>query len=84
LGSPRQERWLDRHLAILAVPVSLGIGGTLDVWAGRVSRAPRVMQTLGLEWCYRLIRQPGRLRRQVVIPQFMATVWRLRAQRRRP
>jgi N-acetylglucosaminyldiphosphoundecaprenol N-acetyl-beta-D-mannosaminyltransferase len=84
LGSPRQERWLDRHLATLGVPVSLGIGGTLDVWAGRVSRAPRVMQTLGLEWCYRLSRQPGRLRRQVVIPQFMATVWRLRAQRRRP
>jgi N-acetylglucosaminyldiphosphoundecaprenol N-acetyl-beta-D-mannosaminyltransferase len=84
LGSPRQERWLDRHLTTLAVPISLGIGGTLDVWAGRVSRAPRVMQTLGLEWCYRLIRQPGRLRRQVVIPQFMATVWRLRAQRRRP
>ena len=84
LGSPRQERWLDRHLTALAVPVSMGIGGTLDVWAGRVSRAPRIIQTLGLEWCYRLIRQPGRLRRQVVIPQFMAAVWWRRAGRRPP
>ena len=84
LGSPRQERWLDRHLTALAVPVSMGIGGTLDVWAGRVSRAPRIMQALGLEWCYRLVRQPSRLRRQLVIPQFMAAVWFRRAGRRRP
>jgi N-acetylglucosaminyldiphosphoundecaprenol N-acetyl-beta-D-mannosaminyltransferase len=83
LGSPRQERWLDRHLAALAVPLGIGIGGALDVWAGRVRRAPRVVQTLGLEWCYRLIRQPSRARRQLAIPQFIAAVWLHRWQARR-
>jgi N-acetylglucosaminyldiphosphoundecaprenol N-acetyl-beta-D-mannosaminyltransferase len=83
LGSPRQERWLDRHLAALAVPLGIGVGGVLDVWAGRVRRAPRVMQNLGLEWCYRLIRQPSRARRQLAIPQFIAAVWLHRWQARR-
>ena len=78
LGSPRQERWLDRHLPSLAVPVAIGVGGSLDVWAGRVARAPRVVQTLGLEWCYRLIRQPRRFGRQLAIPQFIATIWQER------
>jgi len=83
LGSPRQERWLHRHLASLAVPVAIGVGGTLDVWAGRMPRAPRIMQTLGLEWCYRLIRQPRRLGRQLAIPKFLAAVW-LDRRRSRP
>lgn len=75
LGSPRQERWLDQHLASLGAPVAIGVGGTLDVWAGKVRRAPRIMQTLGLEWWYRLICQPSRLGRQLAIPQFIAAVW---------
>ena len=78
LGSPRQERWLDRHLASLAVPVAIGVGGSLDVWAGRAPRAPRVVQTLGLEWSYRLIRQPSRWSRQLAIPRFIATIWQER------
>jgi N-acetylglucosaminyldiphosphoundecaprenol N-acetyl-beta-D-mannosaminyltransferase len=84
LGSPRQERWLDRHLASLAVPLGIGVGGSLDVWAGRARRAPRLAQKLGLEWCYRLIRQPSRVRRQLTIPQFIAAVWlhRWRVRRR--
>ncbi len=75
LGSPRQERWLDQHLTALAVPIAVGVGGTFDVWAGRVRRAPRIIRSLGLEWCYRLIRQPSRVRRQLAIPQFIAAVW---------
>ncbi len=75
LGSPRQERWLDQHLASLGVPIAIGVGGTLDVWAGRVRRAPRAVQAMGLEWGYRLLRQPGRLRRQLTIPRFIAAVW---------
>jgi N-acetylglucosaminyldiphosphoundecaprenol N-acetyl-beta-D-mannosaminyltransferase len=84
LGSPRQERWLDRHLPSLAVPLGIGVGGSLDVWAGRTRRAPRVVQNLGLEWCYRLIRQPSRVRRQLAIPQFVAAVCFQRWQARRP
>jgi len=74
LGSPRQERWLDRHLASLGATIAIGVGGTLDVWAGRVRRAPRAVQAMGLEWCYRLFRQPRRWRRQLTIPRFMAAV----------
>ncbi|HEV2439396.1 MAG TPA: WecB/TagA/CpsF family glycosyltransferase [bacterium] len=74
LGTPRQERWLARHLAALGVPAAMGVGGSLDVWAGRAQRAPRSMQTLGLEWLYRLAREPRRLRRQLTIPHFMAIV----------
>jgi len=74
LGAPRQERWLARHLGTLAVPVAMGVGGTLDVWAGRAPRAPRIWQTLGLEWCYRLLREPRRFGRQLAIPQFMAVI----------
>ena len=78
LGSPQQERWLSRHLEALGAPVAMGVGGTIDVWAGRARRAPRIMQALGLEWCYRLIRQPRRLGRQMAIPYFMAAVCRER------
>jgi N-acetylglucosaminyldiphosphoundecaprenol N-acetyl-beta-D-mannosaminyltransferase len=79
LGSPRQERWLDRHLASLGARIGLGVGGALDVWAGRVRRAPRAVQAVGLEWCYRLLRQPGRLPRQLAIPRFVAAVLIARA-----
>jgi N-acetylglucosaminyldiphosphoundecaprenol N-acetyl-beta-D-mannosaminyltransferase len=81
LGAPRQERWLSERLEELRVPVAMGIGGTLDVWTGRARRAPRVWQTLGLEWCYRLLREPRRFGRQLAIPHFMAIVYgeRLRA-----
>jgi len=91
LGTPRQERWLARHLAALGVPAAMGIGGSLDVWAERAHRAPRSMQTFGLEWLYRLAREPRRLRRQLTIPHFMALViirragdaWRARRARPR-
>jgi len=78
LGSPQQEQWLDRHLDVLGVPVAIGVGGTLDVWGGRVRRAPVPVQRLGLEWCYRLIRQPGRAGRQTAIPRFVMAVWQER------
>ncbi|HXX38018.1 MAG TPA: WecB/TagA/CpsF family glycosyltransferase [bacterium] len=75
LGAPRQERWLWRYLDELRVPIAMGIGGALDVWTGRARRAPRVWQTLGLEWCYRLVREPRRFGRQLAIPHFMAVVY---------
>jgi N-acetylglucosaminyldiphosphoundecaprenol N-acetyl-beta-D-mannosaminyltransferase len=79
LGTPRQERWLARNLAALAVPVAMGVGGSLDIWAGRAHRAPRPVQSLGLEWLYRLAREPRRLRRQLTIPHFMALIIAKRA-----
>ncbi|HEV2284036.1 MAG TPA: WecB/TagA/CpsF family glycosyltransferase [bacterium] len=89
LGTPRQERWLARHLPALGAPAAMGIGGSLDVWAGRAHRAPHAMQTFGLEWLYRLAREPRRLRRQLTIPHFMGVIVVTRARdarraRRRP
>lgn len=63
LGAPKQERWLADHLAEVGVAVGLGVGGSLDVLAGRARRAPAVFQRLHLEWLYRLAREPRRARR---------------------
>lgn len=60
LGAPRQEEWMHRWSAALEVPVSIGVGGTFDVLAGRARRAPAWMQRAGLEWLYRALREPRR------------------------
>lgn len=73
-GAPAQDFWIHRNLAALGVPVAMGIGGTLDFVAGRVPRAPRWMRDHGLEWLYRLIRQPWRWRRMLVLPRFVVRV----------
>jgi N-acetylglucosaminyldiphosphoundecaprenol N-acetyl-beta-D-mannosaminyltransferase len=74
LGSPRQEEWMSRHLASLNVKACQGIGGTLDTIVGTVKRAPLFWQRLGLEWFYRLLCDPRRLRRQSVLPIFVLEV----------
>ncbi|HNO75015.1 MAG TPA: WecB/TagA/CpsF family glycosyltransferase [Nitrosomonas mobilis] len=71
LGSPRQEEWMSKYLDQLkSVIICQGIGGTLDTIVGTVKRAPMFMQRLNLEWCYRLLQQPTRIRRQVKLIQF--------------
>jgi D,D-heptose 1,7-bisphosphate phosphatase len=60
-GQPKGERWIDRHLAELGVPVSVQVGASLDFAAGRIRRAPRWMQKAGLEWAFRLWLEPRRL-----------------------
>ncbi len=62
-GAPAQDKWIAQHRERLGVPVSLGVGGTLDFVAGAARRAPRWVQRLGLEWLHRVWRQPWRLRR---------------------
>jgi N-acetylglucosaminyldiphosphoundecaprenol N-acetyl-beta-D-mannosaminyltransferase len=61
LGQPKGELWLSEHLEALAVPVSVQVGASFDFVAGRVARAPRWMQRVGLEWLYRAWREPRRL-----------------------
>ncbi|HEY3368907.1 MAG TPA: WecB/TagA/CpsF family glycosyltransferase [Symbiobacteriaceae bacterium] len=56
LGAPRQEFWLSQHLADLNAKVSLGIGGTLDIWAGAAPRAPKWMVKANLEWLFRIVK----------------------------
>ena len=74
LGFPNQEYWIRDHLAVIGNPVCIGVGGALDVWAGRVARAPAAWRRFGLEWLYRLIREPDRFRRQLALPRFVALV----------
>ncbi|MBM3188065.1 MAG: WecB/TagA/CpsF family glycosyltransferase [Chloroflexi bacterium] len=69
-GAPRQDLWIHRNLARLGVPVCMGVGGTLDFIAGVAPRAPLWMRERGLEWLYRLIRQPWRWRRMLSLPRF--------------
>lgn len=73
LGFPKQERWIDAHMDIKA-KVAMGIGGSLDVFAGEVKRAPLFFQKAGLEWFYRLIKQPSRFIRMLALPKFGLTV----------
>lgn len=67
LGNPKQEVWFDRIKHRLQVPLSIGIGGTLDITFGPIGRAPKWMQKSGLEWLYRLVKEPGRLWRRYVL-----------------
>lgn len=72
-GAPQQEYWISRNLPNLGSCVAVGVGGAFDYLAGVVPRAPLWMRTTGLEWLYRLVRQPSRWRRQLALPVFI--VW---------
>ena len=74
LGAPKQEIWIDQNRDKLAVKVCMGLGGSLDVFAGNVKRAPTVFQKLGLEWLYRLCKEPKRIGRMMDLPRFGMTV----------
>jgi N-acetylglucosaminyldiphosphoundecaprenol N-acetyl-beta-D-mannosaminyltransferase len=70
LDVPRQDVWIHRNLARLNARVAMGVGGSFDVISGRLYRAPRWMSQTGLEWLYRLIQEPRRLRRMAGLPVF--------------
>src|SRR5699024_5837411 len=72
LGFPKQESWIDKNGKELeTVKVAIGNGGVLDLLAGDAKRAPKIFIKLGLEWLYRLILEPSRIRRQLAIPKFL-------------
>lgn len=77
-GIPRQEKWIARHKAVLNVPVSIGIGGSFDVYSGRVKRAPLWMQRRGLEWLHRLLANPRKIRKVMTLPRFALLALRQR------
>ena len=74
LGAPKQENWIFENQARLNCHVMMGVGGTLDVLAGTAERAPEIWCDLGLEWLYRLIKQPSRFFRMMALPKFALTV----------
>lgn len=75
LGVPRQEKWAALRLAQVKVPVAMGVGGSFDVLAGVSKRAPKWMQNMSLEWFYRLLREPRRIKRMSVLPLFVLYVY---------
>ena len=74
LGAPMQEKWIFQNRDRLNCNVLMGIGGSLDVFAGVAERAPLKWQKLGLEWLYRLIKEPKRFWRMLALPKFAFTV----------
>lgn len=74
LGSPKQEKFVSRWRRVLAVKGAIGVGGSLDVWAGTLKRAPEFYRSHGLEWLYRLIQEPSRYKRMAALPLFMIKV----------
>jgi N-acetylglucosaminyldiphosphoundecaprenol N-acetyl-beta-D-mannosaminyltransferase len=75
-GAPKQELWIERAGRRVDVPVAMGVGGSFDYLTGRVPRAPAWMRRAGLEWLFRLARQPWRVRRMAVLPIYAARVLR--------
>ncbi|NMB35516.1 MAG: WecB/TagA/CpsF family glycosyltransferase [Firmicutes bacterium] len=76
LGVPKQEKWIARYRKELPPCVVIGVGGSFDVLAGKARRAPLWMQRAGLEWFYRLLKEPSRLGRTAVLPLFLLAVLR--------
>jgi N-acetylglucosaminyldiphosphoundecaprenol N-acetyl-beta-D-mannosaminyltransferase len=80
LGAPKQERWMAEHRSRLKAPVLIGVGAAFDFHTGRLDRAPRWMQRAGLEWSFRLLKEPRRLWRRYLlgIPRFAFGILRQR------
>lgn len=74
LGAPKQEKWIYKYRKELKVKIAIGVGGCVDIWAGTTKRAPKIFRFLGLEWFYRLIKEPSRFKRMLVLPKFMIEV----------
>ncbi len=74
LGAPKQEKWIYENLRFTGAKVAIGIGGSFDIMAGNLKRAPKIYQKLGLEWFYRLIKQPSRWKRMMRLPVFVIKV----------
>lgn len=73
LGFPKQEKWIAAHGGAAGARLYIGLGGSLDVFAGKVERAPESFQKLGLEWFYRLAKQPSRIGRMAKLPLFLGS-----------
>lgn len=76
MGSPKQEQWIEQHRDNLYPTLYQGVGGSFDVLAGNVKRAPTAFQRMGAEWLYRLLIEPSRLKRQMNLPKFLFEVFK--------
>lgn len=74
LGAPKQEKWIYKHKEELPAKIFIGVGGSFDAMSGKVKRAPKIFISMGLEWFYRLLRQPSRFFRMMKLPVFLLVV----------
>ncbi len=74
MGSPRQEYFINKYKDQLQVRVAIGVGGSLDVISGKTKRAPKWVQKLGLEWLWRVLKEPKRIKRTFALPCFVLAV----------
>lgn len=74
LGSPTQEQFIIRNREKLNVSAFQGVGGSFDVFSGNIARAPAFFRKFGLEWLYRLLKEPSRWKRQLELPKFILAV----------
>lgn len=76
MGSPRQEIFIDKIMPYVNAKIFMGVGGVFDIFAGKLKRAPKWMINMGLEWLYRVAKEPVRIKRLTSIPKFLALVVR--------
>lgn len=74
LGYPRQEQWIQHYMTTASKGLLMGVGGSFDVLSGKSKRAPKLFIQLNMEWLYRLIKQPYRLKRMMALPHFLREV----------
>lgn len=74
MGSPKQEQWIEQHRDELHPMLFQGVGGSFDVLAGNIERAPTIFQKFGAEWLYRLLKEPSRIKRQMNLPKFLLEI----------
>ena len=82
MGIPRQEKFISQYVEQMGVSVAMGVGGSFDVFSGRVKRAPVWMQKHGMEWAYRLAKNPKKISKVATLPKFMMMVLREKLSRR--
>lgn len=73
-GVPKQEEWIAKNLEKIPVTCAMGVGGSFDFISGKVKRAPKIVRSIGMEWMFRLLIQPWRIKRQMALPRFVYLV----------
>jgi len=83
LGAPKQEKWLFANREKLNVKLAAGLGGSVDIYAGESKRAPKIFISLGLEWFYRLLKEPKRIGRMMRLPKFVIGTYKEKKERKK-
>ncbi len=81
-GAGKQEKWIKRNLEKIPVEIAMGVGGSFDFLSGKIKRAPGVVRKIGLEWLWRLMKEPWRWRRQLTLPEFTFLVLKKKLKKR--